>query len=439
MKNNKKLNYLFGGLLLIAIVGLGVFAGSGYLFKGALTPLPNRPSPSPIYLPTATKPPAPEPKYSSEGAASAVNKDKIAPNNQDKVFAKSVTKQLGESVTIVPSGDPKNDIWFAPIGKEPPFTNGLTVTHASGNATSIPVPAKAGTYQLYVRDAAGNYSEHSAKILTVVLDNTAPIITIKSPKDGQTIHGKNVTVSATATDNIGVTKVEFYSGLPGALDDTPTKLNNGVYEHPFNLPLSDTTVVLSVWAYDAAGNIRTKSIYIKVANQAPDLSVSYNPPINLTLPRIKPTDLHGPTESLKLNMKVDATSPHDISKIEFLLDGKPLYNSYNKFNDNKGFFDCSGPPDNATCYLEIERSAGIKEGESSGKACCGTIVNPIMFPGGDGNTGFKLNGATIYHTLIIKAYDDIDTSSEQQIKFHLDWWNGGDIKDYGYTWIVIDP
>ena len=43
---------------------------------------------------------------------------------------------------------------------------------ASGTATSIIAPADAGTYYIYVIDAAGNYSSASTAVLTV--DNSDP-------------------------------------------------------------------------------------------------------------------------------------------------------------------------------------------------------------------------------------------------------------------------
>lgn len=453
MKNNKKLYYLFGGLLLIAIVGLGVFAGSGYLFKGALT----LPKPNPISLPVATKPPAPEPKYSDKGASSAVNTDKKAPTNQDEVFPfPNVSTLSGGSVGIIASSsNPTDEFWFAPSGTTT-FSTGLTMTHAAGNATSILAPTKAGEYRLYVRDAAGNYSAPSKMMLTVVVvDKIAPIIAIESPKGGaQTVRATSFTVRATVTDNIGVTKIELH---PHGLDSKEVDPNSQIkpnkkivdYSYTLKLPLSDTAVVPSLWAYDAAGNISKILISIKVENQAPDLSVSL-PDEQGNL--IKPTDLRGPAESLKLNMKVDATSPHDISRIEFWLDGQLIYNSYNKLNNNKGFFVC---PDSlpgsdgkvveahATCYLEMERSNGDKISEGGGAYHYGSVPNPIMFTGKDYSTGYDIS-----HTLTIKAYDDNKPAeyqyidglgvSEQQIKFGLAFGNGGE-NVYPYTWIVITP
>jgi hypothetical protein len=97
--------------------------------------------------------------------------DNTAPTNQNTVFATSVAKKGGATVTIVSSGDAINHIWFAPSGTTT-FVAGPTMTTASGTATSILAPSTAGIYYCYIIDAAGNISSQSTAILTV--DNTAP-------------------------------------------------------------------------------------------------------------------------------------------------------------------------------------------------------------------------------------------------------------------------
>jgi hypothetical protein len=95
--------------------------------------------------------------------------DNTAPTNQDAVFAASVTKYGGVSVTIVSSGDATNSVWFAPSGTTN-FVAGATMTKAvSGTATTILAPANVGTYYLFVIDAAGNISNASAATLTVTI------------------------------------------------------------------------------------------------------------------------------------------------------------------------------------------------------------------------------------------------------------------------------
>jgi hypothetical protein len=94
-----------------------------------------------------------------------------APTNQDTVFTPSVIKKGGVAVTIVSSGDATNNVWFAPSGTTTFVKCGTMSKAASGTAKKIQTPATAGTYYLYVIDAAGNISSASTATLTV--DNTA--------------------------------------------------------------------------------------------------------------------------------------------------------------------------------------------------------------------------------------------------------------------------
>ncbi|SVB64409.1 uncharacterized protein METZ01_LOCUS217263, partial [marine metagenome] len=102
----------------------------------------------------------------SLGANKALIIDTKAPTNQNTVFASAVSAQGGATVTIVSSSNAANNVWFAPASTTT-FSAGATMTTAaSGTATSILAPATAGTYYLYVVDAAGNISSASTAALT---------------------------------------------------------------------------------------------------------------------------------------------------------------------------------------------------------------------------------------------------------------------------------
>jgi hypothetical protein len=88
-------------------------------------------------------------------------------STQDFVFPASCAVARGTSTLgIRSSGDGSNAVWFAPAGTTT-FTAGATMTKASGTATSIAVPANAGTYKLHVVDAQGNKIGESAALLRV--------------------------------------------------------------------------------------------------------------------------------------------------------------------------------------------------------------------------------------------------------------------------------
>jgi hypothetical protein len=88
-------------------------------------------------------------------------------STQDYVFPASCSAPTGTAtITIRGSGDASNAVWFAPAGTTT-FAAGSTMTKAAGDATSIAVPASAGTYKLSVVDSQGKKLGESAALLRV--------------------------------------------------------------------------------------------------------------------------------------------------------------------------------------------------------------------------------------------------------------------------------
>jgi chitodextrinase len=102
---------------------------------------------------------------------------------------------------------------------------------------------------------------------TASADATLPVTNITAPANGSTVNG-TVSITATATDNIGVSKVEFY------IDNT---LKTTVLAAPFSYSwntagLTNGTHTISLKAYDAAGNMGAATSSVTTANgdtQAP--------------------------------------------------------------------------------------------------------------------------------------------------------------------------
>ncbi len=98
-------------------------------------------------------------------------------------------------------------------------------------------------------------------------DTTAPTIDVTAPAAGASV-ANTVNIAASATDNVGVTKVEFY--VNGVLKSTDTA-------SPYAYAWDSKSVVngaasLMAKAYDAAGNINSDTVQVQVLNgdtQAP--------------------------------------------------------------------------------------------------------------------------------------------------------------------------
>jgi subtilisin family serine protease len=108
-------------------------------------------------------------------------------------------------------------------------------------------------------------------ILSAVPDATPPSVAIASPQNGATVSGV-VSLSATATDNIGVTKLEFYAAnaLIATLSSAPYVFNWDTTQ--FSAPTGP--VVLTAKGYDAAGNTASASVNILIDNAGSGISNS---------------------------------------------------------------------------------------------------------------------------------------------------------------------
>jgi hypothetical protein len=133
-----------------------------------------------------------------------------------------------------------------------------------------------GTHTLHaVATDAANNSAGTAPISVTVSnappDTTPPTVSIGAPAAGATVSG-TTTVSASATDNVGVAKVEFY--VDGALYVTDT---TAPYSFAWNSTQSgDGSHTLQVVAADAAGNLASAARTVTVANNVNHAPVAAN-------------------------------------------------------------------------------------------------------------------------------------------------------------------
>lgn len=104
-------------------------------------------------------------------------------------------------------------------------------------------------------------------------DTTPPSTSVTAPAAGATVSGA-VSVTASASDNVGVTKVEFY--LDGALQSTDT---SSPYAWSWNTAASTNAAhSVSTKAYDAANNVGTSTaVTVTVANGGADTTAPSAP------------------------------------------------------------------------------------------------------------------------------------------------------------------
>src|SRR5205823_3484129 len=111
---------------------------------------------------------------------------------------------------------------------------------------------------------AGNATTSAAvSVIVSNADTTPPTVAVTAPLAGSTVSG-TVTVSASASDNVGVSGVQFFvdGTAVGPLDTAAP------YSYSWNTTtLSNGTHVLSAKATDAAGNATTSAaVTVTVSN-----------------------------------------------------------------------------------------------------------------------------------------------------------------------------
>jgi thermitase len=136
------------------------------------------------------------------------------------------------------------------------------------------LPNGSHTLEAIAYDAANNSGTTSPVAVTVANtppDTTPPVVSITAPTAGATVSG-TTTVSASATDNVGVTKVDLL--VDGALY---ASLSAAPYSFAWNtVPSSNGAHTLQVVATDAAGNTANVTRAVTVANNVNVAPVAVN-------------------------------------------------------------------------------------------------------------------------------------------------------------------
>jgi YVTN family beta-propeller protein len=142
-------------------------------------------------------------------------------------------------------------------------------------------------------------------------DTKAPTVSVTGPAAGATVSG-TVTVSAAATDNVGVVGVQFL------VDNPNTPLGAEDPSAPYGVSWDTTTVAngahtLIATARDAAGNTKTATVNVTVAN--PDTTP---PTVSITVPA------PNATVSGTVTVSANASDNVGVVGVQFQVDGANL-------------------------------------------------------------------------------------------------------------------
>ncbi|GGJ18646.1 Ig-like domain-containing protein [Deinococcus roseus] len=169
-----------------------------------------------------------------------------------------------------------------------------------------------GTYSFTAKafDAAGNNKTSNAVSATVNIpaDTTAPTSSLSLTPSNLTAAG-NINLTATATDNVGVSKVEFYRGTTLIATDTTSPYT---YADPFSSSTQNGTYSYTAKSYDAAGNNKTSTAVSATVNITSDTT-----PPNVSV-AASPSSL---TAAGTVTVTATASDNVGVSKVEFYRNG----------------------------------------------------------------------------------------------------------------------
>jgi hypothetical protein len=151
--------------------------------------------------------------------------------------------------------------------------------------------------------STGSYDDHDDLVFAVAPgapDTAPPTVAFTAPTSGALVNG-NVTVTASASDNVGVTRVEFLQGSTVVTTDTVA---------PYTFTWSSAPngpATLTARAYDAAGNSAAANVSFTVDRLQPTVSIT------------APTN--GTTVSGTVTVSANATDNTAVASVSFYANG----------------------------------------------------------------------------------------------------------------------
>jgi subtilisin family serine protease len=161
-----------------------------------------------------------------------------------------------------------------------------------------------GSHTLFavVTDLAGNTATSTS--ISVTVDRTLPLVSITTPANNAFVAGSAVPVSASASDNIGLSRVDFYRDS-NVLLGTDNTAPYGISWDTTSLPGGPHTLIAV--ATDLAGNTKTSTVINVTVDSTP-------PQVSLSAPA------NGAFVTGTLAVSAVATDNIGISKVEFYSD-----------------------------------------------------------------------------------------------------------------------
>jgi chitinase len=171
----------------------------------------------------------------------------------------SVTANASDNVGVASVQFLLDGANFGSLDTAAPYSVSWNTTTSSNGSHTVRAIAK---------DAAGNSATSVAVTVTVsnTTDTTPPTVSITAPANGATVLG-TVTISANASDNVGVTSVQFLVDSNNA----GPQMSSGPYTYSWDTMIfANGNHTITAVAKDAAGNsAKSAPVTVRVNNSTP--------------------------------------------------------------------------------------------------------------------------------------------------------------------------
>ena len=196
----------------------------------------------------------------------------------------------------------------------------LTNAHSDTGLSS----STAYSYRVRAIDLAGNLSSYST-IATAITqtppDATAPAVSLTAPAAGTTV-ANTATISANASDNIGVDKVEFFvdGALKGTDSASPYSINWDTTNGGAHACSGAHTHSLTTKAYDAASNSVISGAVVVNMNSPSYCADTTAPAVSIASPAANTT------ASGSITISATASDATGVTGVQFKIDGANIGN-----------------------------------------------------------------------------------------------------------------
>jgi hypothetical protein len=236
--------------------------------------------------------------------------------------------------------------------------------------------------------------------------NAPPTATVTAPAEGATVSGTNVSVTANASDDVGVTQVQFF--VDGTSIGTDTNGTNG-----WSATWNSTTVgngphVVSATATDTTSQTGSDSNNVTVNNTPAD-----NPPtVTVTAPA------EGATVSgASVSVTANASDDNGVTQVQFFVDGTSIGTDTNGTNGWSATWNSTTVGDGPHVVSATARDTGNQTGSDSNNV---TVDNVPADSPPTVTVTAPAEGATVSGPNVSVTANASDNNGVTQVQFFVD-------------------